>query len=203
MAATPTDPAAAPVPQEPPASAGPPGSPAGELTLRPLGIEHLAAVLGLGHRVYDTDAMPYTGWSLSAVAGHLDAPDPACFVLLDGDRVAGFVLGSLSFEQRADWGYLEWIAVDPGYQGRGAASLLVRECCARLAEAGAVCVVTDVERRNTPSAELMRRNGFEEEASVSLFVRQLTDAPATGTGRARAAAGPRRHLTRAAAERVR
>jgi ribosomal protein S18 acetylase RimI-like enzyme len=176
---------------------------AAELTLRPLGFEHLAAVLDLGHRVYDTDAMPYTGWSLSAVAGHLDAPDPACLVLLDGDRVAGFVLGSLSFEQRADWGYLEWIAVDPGYQGRGAASRLVKECCARLEAAGAVCVVTDVERRNTASAELMRRNGFAEKATVSLFVRPLADASATGSGRPREASAPRRHLTRAAAERVR
>ncbi|CAL9361754.1 hypothetical protein SUDANB178_00675 [Streptomyces sp. enrichment culture] len=206
MADTPTDPTAAPAPQgpqDPSEPASPPGSPAGELTLRPLGIEHLAAVLDLGHRVYDTEAMPYTGWSLSAVAGHLDAPDPACLVLLDGGRVAGFVLGSLSFEQRADWGYLEWIAVDPDYQGRGAASRLVRECCALLAEAGAVCVVTDVERRNTASAELMRRNGFAEEASVSLFVRPLTDASEAGTGRARGGSGPRRHLTRAAAERVR
>ncbi|MEU7563234.1 GNAT family N-acetyltransferase [Streptomyces eurythermus] len=212
MADTPTDPTAAPAsagptaapaPQDPSAPASPPGSPAGELTLRPLGFEHLAAVLDLGHRVYDTETMPYTGWSLSAVAGHLDAPDPACLVLLDGHRVAGFVLGSLSFEQRADWGYLEWIAVDPDYQGRGAASRLVRECCARLAEAGAVCVVTDVERRNTASAELMRRNGFAEEASVSLFVRPLTDASEAGTGRARGGSGPRRHLTRAAAERVR
>ncbi|MFI0186707.1 GNAT family N-acetyltransferase [Streptomyces sp. NPDC017082] len=216
MADTPTGPTAAPDPSDAPGgppdapspsdssgASGPSGSPAAELTLRPLGFAHLAAVLDLGRRVYDTDAMPYTGWSLSAVAGHLDAPDPACLVLLDGDRVAGFVLGSLSFEQRADWGYLEWIAVDPDYQGRGAASRLVRECCARLAEAGAVCVVTDVERGNTASAELMRRNGFAEEATVSLFVRQLADAQAPGAGRARGASGPRRHLTRAAAGRVR
>ncbi|WP_369394038.1 N-acetyltransferase family protein [Streptomyces sp. CG1] len=174
-----------------------------ELTLRPLGFDHLAAVLDLGHRVYDTDAMPYTGWSLSAVAGHLDAPDSACLVMLDGDRVAGFVLGSLSFEQRADWGYLEWIAVDPAYQGRGVASRLVKECCARLAAAGAVCVVTDVERRNTASAELMRRNGFAEEATVSLFVRALAESADNGSARARDASAPRRHLTRAAAERVR
>ncbi|MEU2221793.1 GNAT family N-acetyltransferase [Streptomyces sp. NPDC018347] len=190
-------------PDAPRTAPGPPGPPATELTLRPLGFEHLAAVLELGRRVYDTDAMPYTGWSLSAVAGHLDAPDPACLVLLDGERVAGFVLGSLSFEQRADWGYLEWIAVDPDYQGRGAASRLVEECCARLAAAGAVCVVTDVERRNTASAELMRRNGFAEEATVSLFVRPLADAPASGAGRSRDTSAPRRHLTRAAAERVR
>ncbi|WP_225097687.1 hypothetical protein [Streptomyces sp. CoH27] len=84
-----------------------------ELTLRPLGFAYLAAVRDLGHRVYDTDAMPCTGWALSAVAGHPDAPDPARPVMLAGDRVAGFVLGSPSFEQRADRGCPEWIAVDP------------------------------------------------------------------------------------------
>ncbi|OLZ74586.1 hypothetical protein AV521_02875 [Streptomyces sp. IMTB 2501] len=47
-----------------------------ELTLQPLGFGHLAAVLDLGHRVYDTDAMPYTGWPLSAVAGPWTPPTP-------------------------------------------------------------------------------------------------------------------------------
>lgn len=83
------------------------------------------------------------------------------------------------------------------------ASRLVKECCARLAAAGAVCVVTDGERRNTASAGLMRRNGFAEEAAVSLFVRALAESPGSGAGRARDASAPRRHLTRAAAERIR
>ncbi|MGW3209853.1 hypothetical protein [Streptomyces sp. NPDC001135] len=64
-------------------------------------------------------------------------------------------------------------------------------------------MVTDVERRDTASAELMRRNGFAEEATVSLFVRPLAESPGSGAGRARDASAPRRHLTRAAAERVR
>ena len=58
-------------------------------------------------------------------------------------------------------------------------------------------MVTDVERRNTASAELMRRNGFTDQATVRLFVRPLADSSRTG------AAAPRRHLTSAAAERVR
>nr|WP_245238365.1 hypothetical protein [Streptomyces roseochromogenus] len=83
------------------------------------------------------------------------------------------------------------------------ASRLVKECCARPAAAGAVCVVTDVERCNTASAELMRRNGFAEEATVSLLVRPLTESTGSGSGRARDASAPRRRLPRAAAERVR
>ncbi|MFH8347329.1 GNAT family N-acetyltransferase [Streptomyces sp. NPDC018045] len=145
-----------------------------EIALHPLRPEHLPAVLELGERVYDTDSMPYTGWSLTAVATHLDASVPACRVALAGERLAGFVLGSMTFEQREDWGYLEWIAVDPDFQGRGVAGRLVQDCCAALTEAGAASVVTDVEVGNTASATLMRRNGFTEGVTVTLFVRPGT-----------------------------
>ncbi|MFD4633876.1 GNAT family N-acetyltransferase [Streptomyces sp. NPDC058284] len=143
------------------------------IVLEPMTATHLADVLGLGRRVYDTSVKPYTSWSLSAVARHMDNEASACWVALDGGRhLAGFVLGSMGFDQRADWGNLEWIASAPEYQGRGVASRLVKACCATLAEAGASAVVTDVESRNTASATLMRRNGFEASVSVTLFVRE-------------------------------
>ncbi|CAM5581694.1 GNAT family N-acetyltransferase OS=Streptomyces alboniger OX=132473 GN=CP975_32795 PE=4 SV=1 [Streptomyces alboniger] len=91
---------------------------------------------------------------------------------LDGERLAGFALGSMGFDQRSDWGNLEWIVFAPEYQGQGIASRLVKACCATLAEAGADAVVTDVESRNTASAALMRANGFEASVSVTLFVRE-------------------------------
>ncbi|MFE7665285.1 GNAT family N-acetyltransferase [Streptomyces celluloflavus] len=153
-----------------------------DINLHTLENHHLPAVLELGSRVYDTDAKPYTGWSLTAVATHLDASVSACRVAMAGDRLAGFVLGSMTFEQREDWGYLEWIAVDPAFQGRGVAGRLVQECCAVLTEAGASSVVTDVEVSNTASATLMRRNGFTEGVTVTLFVRPGTGTPAAGGG---------------------
>ena len=61
------------------------------------------------------------------------------------DRVVGFVLGSMTFELRDDWAYLEWIAVAPDQQGRGIARRLVYHCCTALFEEGASRVVTDVE----------------------------------------------------------
>ncbi|MEU7576392.1 GNAT family N-acetyltransferase [Streptomyces sp. NPDC041068] len=141
------------------------------IALAPMAATHLADVLALGHRVYDTSVKPYTSWSLSAIAGHMDGEASACWVALDGERLAGFVLGSMGFDQRGDWGNLEWIASAPEYQGQGIASRLVKACCATLTEAGASAVVTDVESRNTASAALMRRNGFEASVSVTLFVR--------------------------------
>ncbi|MEU1025469.1 GNAT family N-acetyltransferase [Streptomyces sp. NPDC005904] len=143
--------------------------------LAPMTATHLADVLALGRQVYDTSVKPYTSWSLSAIAGHLDSEASACWVALDGDRLAGFVLGSMGFDQRADWGNLEWIASAPEYQGQGIASRLVKACCATLAEAGASAVVTDVESRNTASAALMRSNGFQASVTVTLFVRETRD----------------------------
>ncbi|MFF3641554.1 GNAT family N-acetyltransferase [Streptomyces sp. NPDC002564] len=144
------------------------------IDLAPMAATHLADVLALGRRVYDTSVKPYTSWSLSAIAGHMDGEASACWVALDGGRLAGFVLGSMGFDQRTDWGNLEWIASAPEYQGQGIASRLVKACCATLTEAGASAVVTDVESRNTASAGLMRRNGFEASVSVTLFVKETS-----------------------------
>jgi ribosomal protein S18 acetylase RimI-like enzyme len=137
----------------------------------PLEVEHLRQVLDLGFSVFDVTAKPYTSWSLTTVAEHLDTKDSSCWVALDGDRVVGFVLGSMEFELRDDWAYLEWIGVDPAYQGRGIARRLVDTCCEKLFASGASRVVTDVESSNTASATLMGRSGFSAEVTVTLFVR--------------------------------
>ncbi|MFI5616988.1 GNAT family N-acetyltransferase [Streptomyces sp. NPDC051567] len=143
-----------------------------EIRLVPLSVDHVPQVLALGRRLYDLSVKPYTSWSLSAVAHHLDGVESACWVALAGDRVAGYVLGSMGFDQRADWGNLEWIATDPDFQGRGVGGRLAEACCRTLEEAGATAVVTDVESRNEASAALMRRHGFVEGATVTLFVRE-------------------------------
>lgn len=138
---------------------------------QPLEFEHLRQVLILGYKVFDVSAKPYTSWSLSAVAEHVDSGDDACWVALDGEQVVGFVLGSTTFELRDDWAYLEWIAVDPAYQGKGIARGLVDRCCEALFAAGASRVVTDVEGSNVASATLMGRSGFAAAVTVTLFVR--------------------------------
>ncbi|AHH16364.1 acetyltransferase (GNAT) family protein [Nocardia nova SH22a] len=144
---------------------------AGDVAIVPMGLGHLRQVLDLGYEVFDTAAKPYTSWSLTSVAEHLDSPDEACWVALDSDRVVGFVLGSMEFELRDDWGYLEWIAVAPDMQGRGLARRLVDICSEALFARGARRIVTDVEQSNTASATLMTRSGFAPATSVTLFVR--------------------------------
>lgn len=162
----------------------------GQIDIIPMQLSHLDGVLSLGYRAYDVDAMPYTSWSLSTVAVHWDAQPEACWVAVDDEGLIGFVLGSLSYDEREDWGYLEWIALDERARGKGVASELVERCCAALFAAGASRIITDVESSNKASAALMRRGGFTEGVTVTLFVR-------TGPDKAPAAAHPPRDPARA------
>lgn len=169
------------------------GDLASEIVITPLGFEHLRQVLDLGYRAFDVTAKPYTSWSLTTIAEHLDTRDSSCWVALEGDAVVGFVLGSMEFELRDDWAYLEWIAVDPAHQGKGIARRLLDTCCEGLFQAGASRVVTDVESSNTASATLMSRNGFAPAVTVTLFVRPNPSHAATERA---AAALPKRPLIR-------
>ncbi|MFD0360957.1 GNAT family N-acetyltransferase [Nocardia sp. GCM10030253] len=147
------------------------------IAIVPMGLGHLRQVLDLGHEVFDITAKPYTSWSLTSVAEHLDSPDNACWIALDSDRVVGFVLGSMEFEHRDDWAYLEWIAVSPDMQGHGIARRLVDVCSEALFARGAKRIVTDVENRNAASSALMTRSGFTPAATVTLFVRPNPTEP--------------------------
>ncbi|MEC3953278.1 GNAT family N-acetyltransferase [Nocardia sp. CDC153] len=142
-----------------------------DIAIVPMGLGHLRQVIDLGYQVFDTHAKPYTSWSLTSVAEHLDSAGKSCWVAVDSDRVVGFVLASMEFELREDWAYLEWIAVSPDMQGRGVAGKLMTACCDLLFKHGARRIVTDVELHNSASAGMMRKNGFTEGTTVTLFVR--------------------------------
>jgi ribosomal protein S18 acetylase RimI-like enzyme len=142
-----------------------------DVVIAPMDLDHVRQVRDLGRQVFDTTKKPYTSWSLTTIAEHLDTDQGACWVALDKERVVGFVLGSMTFELRDDWAYLEWIAVAPDQQGKGIARRLVDKCCTALFDEGASRVVTDVEQSNTASATLMQRSGFEPVVTVTLFVR--------------------------------
>lgn len=170
--------------------------PEDEVKIAPMGLEHLRQVRDLGRAVYDVSVKPYTSWSLTSIAEHLDTDEGACWVALVDDRVVGFVLGSMTFESRDDWAYLEWIAVSPDQQGRGIARRLVDMCCNALFAAGATRVVTDVESTNVTSASLMEHSGFAPATTVTLFTRpnpELAPGQAPGTV---PPAGSRRALIR-------
>lgn len=157
-----------------------PGAVDAAINVVPMRMSHLEGVLELGNRSFDVAVMPYTSWSLSSITAHFDTQPEACWVAECDGEVLGFVLGSMSFDEREDWGYLEWIALEPRAQGGGIASRLVEACCQALFDAGAARIITDVEEGNEPSARMMRRNAFSEGVTVTLFVRKRSDEPQRG-----------------------
>ncbi|WP_067712902.1 GNAT family N-acetyltransferase [Nocardia yamanashiensis] len=168
-----------------------------DIAIVPMGLGHLRQVIDLGYQVFDTSAKPYTSWSLTSVAEHLDSAGKSCWVAVDSDRVVGFVLASMEFELRDDWAYLEWIAVDPEMQGRGIAGRLMTVCCDTLFRHGARRIVTDVELHNTASAGMMRKNGFTEGTTVTLFVRpNPNESAADGADQIALGPGTKRDLIR-------
>ncbi|UFQ20522.1 MULTISPECIES: hypothetical protein [Streptomyces] len=88
------------------------------IALAPMTATLVADVLALGHKVYDTSAKPYTPWSLSAIARHLDSEASACWVALDGERLAGFVLGSMGFDQSPTGATWSGSRAPPSTRGR-------------------------------------------------------------------------------------
>ncbi|WP_017974309.1 GNAT family N-acetyltransferase [Actinopolyspora halophila] len=151
------------------------------ISVVPMRMAHLEGVLDLGFRTFDVSTMPYTSWSLSSITEHFDTQPEACWVAESEGEVLGFVLGSMSYDEREDWGYMEWIALDPRARGSGVASHLVEACCQALFDAGAARIITDVEHGNEPSARMVRRNAFTEGVTVTLFVRKRSaESPSFG-----------------------
>ncbi len=87
---------------------------------------------------------------------------PHTLVAIDGDRLcAGVVLKLVDSKRYGRIGIISWIFVAPGYEGRGIASLLRDAALDVLGQNGCDCIVANIDRENTRSANLFRAAGFE------------------------------------------
>jgi len=81
----------------------------------------------------------------------------------DGDAgMIGFLLGEIrAFEfGSGPCGWVFSVGVDPWYERRKVASMLLAECCSRFRGAGVDRVRTMVVRNNVPVLSFFRANGF-------------------------------------------
>ncbi|SDP82082.1 Acetyltransferase (GNAT) family protein [Actinopolyspora xinjiangensis] len=137
--------------------------------VRPIKNSDVPEILELGEELFDTSVFPYSMWSLSAIAKHLDQQPEACHVAEAGTLKVGFVLASMPFFDRKDWGYVEWIALRPDFRGRALATELGDASLRALYRAGATRVVADIDSSNRVSKLLARSMGFTELTTVTLF----------------------------------
>lgn len=91
----------------------------------------------------------------------------------DGDRLVGTVLGT--HDTRKGW--INRLAVDPGYQRRGVGSRLLNACERALVRKGVRIIAALVVKGNEPSTNLFRRSGYELSEDI-LYVRKKLDPDA-------------------------
>ncbi|WP_245556254.1 GNAT family N-acetyltransferase [Actinopolyspora mortivallis] len=137
--------------------------------IHPMTSGHVPEVLEIGNRVFDISEFPYSTWSLSAIARHLDQQPEACHVALFEGAPVGFVLASMPFLNNQTWGHIEWIGILPAFQGRTLATKLGDASIRALYNAGATRIVADIATSNRQSKLLARSLGFTELTTVSLF----------------------------------
>ena len=88
----------------------------------------------------------------------IEMSDPHCrFIgLFDGDRMIGVVIANYTF--RRAW--IERLAVDPEYRGRGLAGQLIAEAERFLNDKGALVISALIEETNDPSIHAFTKAGY-------------------------------------------
>jgi ribosomal-protein-alanine N-acetyltransferase len=89
-----------------------------------------------------------------------------------GVRTVGYCLSCVI----GDRAYLDSIAVDPAYRGRGAAKLLLRECIERSRAARLRSISLVVRKNNVSAIGLYRSFGFVRTRTVRGYYRDGGDA---------------------------
>lgn len=87
------------------------------------------------------------------------------FGMFDGDRMIGVIVGSSDGRK----GWLNRLAVDPEYRGRGLASYLIKEAENYLYDLGVKVIGCLIEEYNTPSMSAFTKEGYSCDPKILYF----------------------------------
>jgi ribosomal protein S18 acetylase RimI-like enzyme len=98
--------------------------------------------------------------------------DPDLFlVATEGDEILGVVMGA--WDGRRGW--INHLAVKPGYQRKGIARLLIVELEKRLRKRGAKKVNAQIYQWNAKSLEFFKAMGYEVHKDLVMIGKTMTD----------------------------
>ena len=86
-------------------------------------------------------------------------------VALDGERIVGVILGSHDVRK----GWINRLAVSPGYRRRGIGEALIRACEAAMLAHGIEIVAALVEESNVTSCEFFEKLGYRDDVPVRYY----------------------------------
>ena len=94
--------------------------------------------------------------SRDRIAVEMTNPDCAFFGMFDNDNMIG--VGIANWDGRRGW--VNRVAIDPEYRGRGLAGEIIRECEIFLESLGALIICALIEDLNTPSMTCFEKEGY-------------------------------------------
>lgn len=98
--------------------------------------------------------------------------DPDLFlVAMDGGAIVGVVLGA--WDGRRGW--INHLAVKPGYQRRGIGKLLIAELEKRFKKKGAKKVNAQIYKENTRSLDFFKAEGYDVHTDLIMIGKILTE----------------------------
>jgi ribosomal protein S18 acetylase RimI-like enzyme len=151
------------------------------IEVREMELEDLPGVYALGEAVFTADKWPslYRTWDEYEAVGLFHSDGEFCFVADKNEKVVGFALGSLIDKRKSAWsyGYLTWLAVDPGLGRSGIATLLIEEITVAFIRAGARMMIVDTDADNATAISFFRRHDFRNEDRHVYLSKNLTTHP--------------------------
>ncbi|MDH5525881.1 MAG: GNAT family N-acetyltransferase [Nitrospirota bacterium] len=151
------------------------------LDIREMELEDLSAVYALGEKVFTADMWPslYRTWDEYEPVSLFNSDGEFCLVAELNGKVVGFALGSLIEKRHSAWsyGYLTWLAVEPGMARSGIASRLIQEITEVFITARARMMIVDTDAENAPALKLFRKHGFDNEDQHIYLSKNLTSHP--------------------------
>jgi ribosomal protein S18 acetylase RimI-like enzyme len=135
-----------------------------EIEIRELRIEDIPGVFALGERVFTADDSPtlYRTWDEYEVVNLFSSDGETCLVATIDDELVGFALGTIINKRNSAWsyGYLIWIAVEPGHAGKGIGRELLEALTEVFIELGARMLLVDTDAEKEDAIAFFERMGF-------------------------------------------
>lgn len=146
----------------------------GAVSVREMGVDDIAAVYRLGHRLFKSQEAStfYRTWDAYEVTNNFNQ-DPHLTLVAETRKgnIIGFALGTTYENESGGWkyGYVLWMGVSPGWQGSGLGAQLYHEMERRMHEEGVRMSFVDTARSNTGAIRFFKRMGYgKPEAEVWL-----------------------------------
>jgi len=125
-------------------------------------------------RVWSISGLPYKPKGRDRkdmIAKEMENPNGAFFGLFEDEKMIGVVIAN--FDGRRGW--VNRLAIDPDYRGKGFAGLLIERCEDYLNKQGAIVMCALIEDINYPSISAFQKAGYNCENTIKYFAKRPSD----------------------------